>query len=92
MSENDNHGKASYKIVVNCEYGLRYSRFCKVTIMFMCCTPMRIGMNQLLSPIVAGAGLGFGVVFLLAVANGMSGLIFNRSITEAVGSRLGGKL
>jgi hypothetical protein len=52
---------------------------------------MRIGMNQLLSPIVAGAGLGFGVVFLLAVANGMSGLIFNRSITEAVGSRLGGK-
>ena len=46
-------------------------------------------MSNLLSPIVAGAGLGFGVDFLMAIANGLSGLIFNRSITETVSGRLG---
>ena len=49
-----------------------------------------IGMSNLLSPVVAGAGLGFGVVFLMAIANGLSGLVFNRSITETVTGRLGG--
>jgi len=47
-------------------------------------------MSNLLTPVIAGAGLGFGIVFLMAVANGMSGLIFNRSITETVTGRLGG--
>ena len=57
--------------------------------MFMGITYLPIGMSNILTPVISGAGLGFGVVFLLAVANGLSGLIFNRSITEAVGGRLG---
>ena len=52
-------------------------------------TGVPIGMSNILTPVISGAGLGFGVVFLLAIANGMSGLIFNTSITEAVGGRLG---
>ena len=47
------------------------------------------GMSNLLTPVVAGAGLGFGVVFRMAIANGISGLVFNRSITETVRGRLG---
>ena len=47
-------------------------------------------MSNLLTPVIAGAGLGFGVVFLMAIANGISGLVFNRSITETVSGRLGG--
>ena len=46
-------------------------------------------MSNLLTPVVAGAGLGFGVVVLMAIANGISGLVFNRSITETVSGRLG---
>jgi hypothetical protein len=47
-------------------------------------------MSDLLGPVAAGAGLGFGVVFLMAVANGISQLIFNTTINEAVSGRLGG--
>ena len=49
-----------------------------------------VSMSNLLTPVIAGAGLGFGVVFLMAIANGISGLVFNRSITETVSGRLGG--
>jgi len=51
---------------------------------------VRFCMSDLLGPVAAGAGLGFGVVFLMAVANGISQLIFNTTINEAVSGRLGG--
>lgn len=48
-------------------------------------------MSDVLGPIVAGASLGFALVFLMAVANGMSALVFNgKTITAVVGGRLGG--
>jgi len=51
---------------------------------------VRFFMSNLLTPVIAGAGLGFGVVFLMAIANGISGLVFNRSITQTVSGKLGG--
>ena len=51
---------------------------------------VRFSMSDILGPVVAGAGLGFGVVFLQAIANGISQLIFGTTISEAVGGRLGG--
>ena len=48
-------------------------------------------MSDILGPVVAGASLGFALVFLMAVANGMSALIFNgKTITATIGGRLGG--
>ncbi len=47
-------------------------------------------MTNLITPVVAGAGLSFGLLFLMAVANGITGLVFNRSITETVNGRIGG--
>jgi len=43
-----------------------------------------------LNPIVAGAGVAFGVGLVLAVANGMTRLVLNTSVSEFVESRLGG--
>lgn len=43
-----------------------------------------------LNPVIAGAGVAFGVSLVLAVANGMTRLVFNTSVTEFVESRLGG--
>jgi len=47
-------------------------------------------MDNLLQPVIAGAGLSFGLLFLMAVANGMSSLLFNQTITNAVTGRIGG--
>jgi ABC-type Co2+ transport system permease subunit len=48
-------------------------------------------MSDILGPVVAGASLGYALVFLMAVANGMSALIFNgKTITASIGGRLGG--
>jgi|10_taG_2_1085330.scaffolds.fasta_scaffold05125_4 hypothetical protein len=46
-------------------------------------------MDNILQPVVAGAGLSFGLLFLMAVANGMSSLLFSTTITDAVNGRLG---
>ena len=46
-------------------------------------------MAELLSPVAAGAGLAVGLLFLMAVSNGISSLVFNKSITEFVSGRLG---
>ena len=43
-----------------------------------------------LQPIIAGAGVAFGVSLVLAVSNGISSLIFNQSVSDFVDSRLGG--
>ena len=43
-----------------------------------------------LQPIIAGAGVAFGVALVLAVSNGISSLVFNTSVSEFVDSRLGG--
>ena len=51
---------------------------------------VRVFMSNLITPVVAGAGLGFSLLFLMAIANGITGLVFNRSITETVSGRLGG--
>lgn len=47
-------------------------------------------MANVLNPIVAGAGVAFGVALVLAVANGISTLIFNTSVSDFVDNRLGG--
>ena len=47
-------------------------------------------MPNVLNPIIAGAGVAFGVALVLAVSNGISSLIFNTSVSEFVDSRLGG--
>jgi hypothetical protein len=47
-------------------------------------------MDNILQPVVAGAGLSFGLLFLMAVANGMSSILFSTTITDAVTGRLGG--
>jgi len=52
--------------------------------------PVRFCMSDILGPVAAGAGLGFGIVFLTAVANGISQLIFGTTVSEAVSGRLGG--
>ena len=51
---------------------------------------VRVSMSNLITPVVAGAGLGFSLLFLMAIANGITGLVFNRSITETVSGRFGG--
>jgi len=47
-------------------------------------------MSDILGPVAAGAGLGFGIVFLTAVANGISQLIFGTTVSEWTTGRLGG--
>jgi len=47
-------------------------------------------MSDLLSPIVAGAGLSFSVLLVLAVANGMSALVFGQTVEGFVNARVGG--
>jgi len=51
---------------------------------------LRVGMAELVTPVFAGAGLAVGLLFLMAVSNGISSLVFNTSITEFVSGRLGG--
>ena len=51
---------------------------------------VRVSMSNFITPVVAGAGLGFSLLFLMAIANGITGLVFNRSITETVSGSLGG--
>jgi len=50
---------------------------------------VRFFMANLISPVVAGAGLSFGLLFLMAVANGITGLVFNKSITQTVNGKIG---
>jgi malonyl CoA-acyl carrier protein transacylase len=46
-------------------------------------------MSQVLSPIVAGAGLSFGVLLVLAVSNGVAQLLFNETVEGFVSKRVG---
>ena len=45
-------------------------------------------MSNVLSPVVAGAGLAFGLLFLMAVANGATALVFGTSVEDYVNSKL----
>tara|TARA_B110001454_G_C12682395_1_gene418660 strand:+ start:229 stop:384 length:156 start_codon:yes stop_codon:yes gene_type:complete len=45
-------------------------------------------MSSVLSPIVAGAGLAFGLLFLMAIANGTTALVFGQSVEDYVNSKM----
>ena len=47
-------------------------------------------MSDVISPIVAGAGLSFSVLLVLAVANGMTSLVFGQTVEGFVNARVGG--
>tara|TARA_R110000824_G_scaffold41947_1_gene124193 strand:- start:3970 stop:4128 length:159 start_codon:yes stop_codon:yes gene_type:complete len=45
-------------------------------------------MSNVLSPIVAGASLAFGLLFLMAVANGTTALLLGQSVEDYVNSKM----
>lgn len=45
-------------------------------------------MSNVLSPVVAGAGLAFSLLFLMALANGATALVFGQSVEDYVNSRM----
>ena len=45
-------------------------------------------MSNLVSPIVAGAGLAFSLLFLMALANGATALVFGTSVEDAINQRM----
>ena len=46
-------------------------------------------MSNIVSPIVAGAGLSFAVLAVLAISNGISSLLFNQTVQGFVDKRVG---
>lgn len=45
-------------------------------------------MPSILSPVVAGAGLAFGLLFLMAIANGTTALVFGQSVEDYVNTKM----
>ncbi len=45
-------------------------------------------MSNVLSPVVAGAGLAFSLLFLMALANGATALVFGTSVEDYVNSKM----
>jgi len=50
---------------------------------------LRVPMSNIVSPIVAGAGLSFAVLAVLAISNGISSLLFNQTVQGFVDKRVG---